>query len=300
MFNKLVIIEQINIPDTHIDKLNEIAKKVIYYKDLPNSDEEIITRIDDADAVLLSYTSYINKNILEKCKNIKYIGMCCSLYSPESANVDIKTANELGVVVKGVRDYGDAGVAEYIIHELVEFLQGYKQYKWDNIGYEITDLKCGVIGLGTSGTLIAKTLKFFNAEVSYYSRTRKEHIEQELDIKYQSLNDLCKESEAIFLALNKNVLLLQKEQFDLMKHKCMLFNTSIGPGFDVNALKQWLNDENHFFFGDTLATIGDLSLWNLPNTFTINKSSGGQTYQAFIRLGDKVLANIYEFLKTNK
>ena len=101
MFNKLVIIEKINIPDTHIDKLNEIAKKVIYYKDLPNSDEEIITRIDDADAVLLSYTSYINKNILEKCKNIKYIGMCCSLYSPKSANVDIKTANELGIVVKG-------------------------------------------------------------------------------------------------------------------------------------------------------------------------------------------------------
>lgn len=300
MFNKLVIIEKINIPDTHIDKLNEIAKKVIYYKDLPNSDEEIISRIDDADAVLLSYTSYINKNILKRCKNIKYIGMCCSLYSPESANVDIKTANELGIVVKGVRDYGDAGVAEYIIHELVEFLHGYKQYKWDNIGHEITDLKCGVIGLGTSGTLIAKTLKFFNAEVSYYSRTRKKHLEEKLNITYKELNTLCKESEAIFLALNKNVFLLQKEQFDLMKHKCMLFNTSIGPGFDVNALKEWLKDENHFFFGDTLATIGDLSLWNLPNTFTINKSSGGQTYQAFIRLGDKVLANIYEFLKTNK
>ena len=73
MFNKLVIIEKINIPDIHIEKLNAVAKEVIYFKDLPNSDEEIIKRIDDADAVLLSYTSYINKNILENCKNIRIV-----------------------------------------------------------------------------------------------------------------------------------------------------------------------------------------------------------------------------------
>ena len=143
--------------------------------------------------------------------------MCCSLYNPESANVDINYANSLGITVKGVRDYGDEGVAEYIIHELVEFLQGYKGFKWDNIGHEITGLKCGVIGLGTSGTLIAKTLKFFKAEVSYFSRTRKPHLEKEIGIDYKDLNELCKESEAIFLALNKNVFLLQKEQVDLMK-----------------------------------------------------------------------------------
>ena len=300
MFNKLVIIEKINIPDIHIEKLNTVAKEVIYFKDLPNSDEEIIKRIDDADAVLLSYTSYINKNILENCKNIKYIGMCCSLYSASSANVDILTASKLGITVKGVRDYGDEGVAEYVIHELVGFLQGYKGYKWDNIGHEITGLKCGVIGLGTSGTLIAKTLKFFKADVSYYSKTRKEALEKEFGFTYKDLNTLCCDSKAIFLALNKNVLLLQKEQFDLMKDKCILFNTSIGPGFDTLALSEWLKNEKHFFFGDTLATIGDNSLWDLPNTFTINRSSGGNTYQAFHRLGDKVLNNIYEYLNSNK
>ena len=300
MFKKLVIIEKINILDIHIEKLNTVAKEVIYFKDLPNSDEEIIKRINDADAVLLSYTSYINKNILENCKNIKYIGMCCSLYSASSANVDILTANQLGITVKGVRDYGDEGVAEYVIHELVGFLQGYKGYKWDDIGHEITGLKCGVIGLGTSGTLIAKTLKFFKADVSYYSRTRKEALEKEFGFTYKDLNTLCIDSEAIFLALNKNVLLLQKEQFDLMKDKCILFNTSIGPGFDTLALSEWLKNEKHFFFGDTLATIGDNSLWDLPNTFTINRSSGGNTYQAFHRLGDKVLNNIYEYLNSNE
>jgi lactate dehydrogenase-like 2-hydroxyacid dehydrogenase len=297
MFKKLVIIEPINMLPMHVEKLNEIAKEVIYYKDIPANDDVIISRIDDADAVLLSYTSSINKYVLESCKTIKYIGMCCSLYSPEAANVDILTANELGITVKGIRDYGDEGVAEYIIHELVEFLQGYKEFKWDNIAHEITGLKCGVVGLGTSGTLIARALKFFKANVSYYSRTRKPELEAEYGFEYKDLNTLCKESEAIFLALNKNVFLLQKEQFDLMQGKRILFNTSIGPGFDVDALTEWLKQDNHFFFGDTLATAGNLDLWNLPNTFTINRSSGGKSYQAYVRLGEKVLNNIYEYLK---
>ena len=297
MFNKLVIIEPINVLEEHIEKLSKFAKKVIYFNNsLPENDEEIISRIDDADAVLVSYTTLINSYVLENCKNIKYIGMCCSLYSEESANVDIKKAKELGIVVKGVRDYGDEGVAEYIVYQLVSFLQGYNGFYWDNIGHEITNLKCGVVGLGTSGTLIAKTLKFFKADVSYYSRTRKEHLEKELNINYKDLNSLCRDSEAIFLALNKNVLLLQKEQFDLMIGKRILFNTSIGPGFNVEALKEWLKDKDHYFFGDTLLTAGDTSIWNLENTFTINRSSGGRTFQAFQRLGDKVIENIISYL----
>lgn len=297
MFKKLVIIEPINMLDIHKEKLKEIAFEVIEYNTLPCDDNEIIKRISDSDAVLLSYTSSINAYVLDNVKNVKYIGMCCSLYSKESANVDIIKAESLGITVKGIRDYGDAGVAEYVIHELVEFLGGYKKYYWDNLPHEITDLKCGIIGLGTSGTLIAKTLKFFGAEVSYYSRTRKPHLEEEIGIIYKDLNSICCESEAIFLALNKNVLLLQKEHFDLMTGKKILFNTSIGPGFDHVALKNWLQDENHFFFGDTLATAGDDTIWELENTFTINRSSGGKTLQAYKRLGEKVLQNIYDFLE---
>lgn len=295
MFNKLVIIEAINMLDIHLNKLKELANEVIYYKDIPSSDDEIIKRIADADAALLSYTSQINEYVIKNCPNLKYIGMCCSLYSEESANVDISYAAKKGIVVKGIRDYGDEGVAEYVIHELVEFMQGYKELKWDKYPHEISALKCGVVGLGTSGTLIAKTLKFFNADVSYYSRTRKTLLEKEYGFKYLSLNDLCQNCDAIFLALNKNVLLLDKEQFDLMQGKKVMFNTSIGPGFKQEPFEKWLECEDHFFFGDTLATIGNPILWNKKNTFTINRSSGGKSYEAYYRLGQKVIKNIKDY-----
>ena len=82
-----------------------------------------------------------------------------------------------------------------------------------------------------------------------------------------------------------------------MQGKKILFNTSIGPGFDPQALKQWLTNKEHFFFGDTLLTAGDNSIWDLENTFTMNRSSGGKTYQAFLRLGEKVIINIKEYLE---
>ena len=73
MFNKLVAIEAINIFDKHKEELKEYAKEVILYQDLPSDDYEIINRIGDADAVLLSYTSSINSYVLDNVKNVKYI-----------------------------------------------------------------------------------------------------------------------------------------------------------------------------------------------------------------------------------
>ena len=299
MFNKIVIIEKINMLECDLKRLNDLSKEVIYYTDLPKNDDEIIKRIDDADCVLLSYTSKINEYVIINYKNIKYIGMCCSLYSKDAANVDIDAAEKKGITVKGIRDYGDEGVIEYIIHELTEFLQDYKNLRlWDEYPQELSSLNCSVIGLGTSGTLIAKALKFFGCRVSYYSRTRKMDIEKELGITYKNLNSCVKDSDAIFLALNKNVLLLDKEQFDLMNGKKILFNTSIGPGFKQEPFEEWLKCDKHFFFGDTLPTIGNQKLWELPNTFTINRSSGGKSYQAYKRLGDKVIKNIVDFLNS--
>ena len=51
--------------------------------------------------------------------------MCCSLYSEESANVDIAYARHQGIKVLGIRDYGDRGVVEYVLHELTGLLHGF-------------------------------------------------------------------------------------------------------------------------------------------------------------------------------
>ena len=112
MFEKLVAIEPVSLIPSAEEKLHDYAKEVVLYRDIPADDEEIVRRIGDADAVLVSYTSRIGKNVIEQCPNIRYIGMCCSLYSEASANVDIAFARTRNIQVLGIRDYGDRGVVE--------------------------------------------------------------------------------------------------------------------------------------------------------------------------------------------
>ena len=108
---KLVAIQPVSILEENKEKLKEFCEEIIFFDSQPESAEEIVERIGDADAVFVSYTHAIGEEILAKCPNLVYIGMCCSLYSEESSNVDIAYAREHGITVTGIRDYGDEGVA---------------------------------------------------------------------------------------------------------------------------------------------------------------------------------------------
>ena len=292
MFEKLVAIEPVSLIPSAEKELFQYAKEVVLYDDIPADDEEIIRRIGDADAVLLSYTSRIERPVLERCPNIRYIGMCCSLYSEASANVDIAYARTKGIKVLGIRDYGDRGVVEYVLHELTGILHGFGMPMLRDEPVEIYGLKVGIVGLGVSGRMLADALSFLGADISYYSRTRKPDAEQ-ASMTYKPLNQLLQDSEVVFTCLNKNVLLLGKEEFAQLGSGKVLFNTSIGPGFDSAALEQWLALPGTYFFCDTRAAAGPVGedFFARENVHCANVSAG-RTKQAFVLLSQKVLANI--------
>lgn len=292
MFQKLVAIEPISLIPSAEQALNKYAKEVILFQDIPSDDNEIARRIGNADAVLLSYTSRITRSALEQCPNVKYIGMCCSLYSPESANVDINYAQTRGITVTGIRDYGDEGVVEYAISELVRCLHGFGQSPWDNMPREITGLKAGIIGLGKSGGMIADALKFFGADVSYFARSEKPEA-KEKGYRFLPLKDLLAENEVIFCCLNKNTVLLHEEEFKYLGNKKILFNTGLSPAWDEQPFLRWLDGDN-LCFCDTTGALGGDHLLSHPHIRCMQVSTG-RTRQAFDRLSEKVLANLSEY-----
>ena len=292
MFQKLVAIEPVSLIPSAEKELFQYAKEVVLFDDIPADDDEFVRRIGNADAVLLSYTSRIGRAVLERCPSIRYIGMCCSLYSEESANVDIAFARTKGIRVLGIRDYGDRGVVEYVLHELTGLLHGFGMPMLHDEPVEITGLKVGIVGLGVSGKMIADALAFMGADISYYSRTRKPEAEQ-AGMTYKPLADLLRDSEVVFTCLNKNVLLLGSEEFAQLGAGKVLFNTSIGPGFDSAALEQWLELPGTHFFCDTRAAAGPVAegFFARENVHCQNVSAG-RTKQAFVLLSQKVLANL--------
>ncbi len=243
MFHKLVAIEPVSLVPSAEKELYSFAEEVILFPDVPAGDEEVAARIGDADAVLLSYTSRITREALEKCPNVKYIGMCCSLYSPESANVDIRYANERGITVTGIRDYGDEGVVEYVISELVRCLHGFGQEPWDGMAREITGLKVGIVGLGKSGGMIADALNFLGADITYYARSVKQD---------------AAEKGYRFLPLDENpIYKLNKEDFERIY--------GINPDlilFDINSR----NSSN----ANNLFTINTSTLTQAGNTISLS------------------------------
>ncbi|PRY52780.1 lactate dehydrogenase-like 2-hydroxyacid dehydrogenase [Arcticibacter pallidicorallinus] len=302
MFRKLVAIEPLNLIPSAEEKLHAFAREVIMYQDIPSNAEEMALRIGDADAVLLSYTSQLRKDALEKCPDIKYIGMCCSLYSPESANVDIVYANSREIVVTGVRDYGDEGVVEYVISELVRCLHGFGENKdgtqaqpWDGVPREITRLKTGIVGLGKSGGMVADALKFFGADIAYFSRSEKAEA-KEKGYRFLPLADLLSQSEVVITCLNRNTVLLHEKEFEHLGNHKILFNTGLSPAWDEAPFAKWIEGDNRCYC-DTAPALGDERFLNHPNVRCMGVSVG-RTRQAFDRLSEKVLANITSYIKT--
>ena len=161
---------------------------------------------------------------------------------------------------------------------------------------EITDLPVGIVGLGTSGGMIAQAMQFMGAKVSYFSRTRKPDWEKN-GFSYLPLKELLAGSQVVFTCLNKNVILLGKEEFEALGQGKILFNTSIGPSHEIDALSEWLAGEKNYFVCDTEGALGDPSgqLLAHPQVFCAGVSVG-RTRQAFVLLSRKVLDNIRAYL----
>ena len=298
-FKKIVVVDNCGLTPEIIEKINELSVEPIkLYLDIPVSDAVIVERISDADCVLVSWQTKISEHVLRSVKSVKYIGMCCSLYDEKSANVDISEARRRGIVVKGVRDYGDEGSVEFIFSQLIFLLKGMGAHKWRNESTELTNKKIGIIGFGTLGKLVARTAQHFGMEVYYYSRTRKVDLETD-QLKYLPLDEMMRVCDIVSTHLPRNTRILSAKEFKIKKKNSILINTSIGLTFDKDAFVDWItNDRTSYAIFDGCGYDESVREFKeIENVIIFNQSSGF-TFEARQRLSEKVLDNMIEFLGT--
>lgn len=296
-FKKIVCIDQSKLNEEALKELQELSEeKIEVYSDYPEEKKEIIHRIGDADAMIVSWKTEIDEEVIDACPNLKYIGMSCSLYDDESANVAVNYARKKNLEVTGIFDYGDPGVAEFIISELIQLLNGYKGKQWKKDPREVTDLKIGIIGLGVTGKLLADCLLPFGADLYYFSRSRKKDYEAK-GVKYLELKELLNTVEVISFHLPKNVSLMGEKEFSTFGNGKILINTSLGLPFDEKAFQNWLKKGNNFaiFDGDGKSNLSEKSLKN-SKLIASNKSAGWSA-QTQERRSQKVLQNLKQALQ---
>ena len=210
-FKKIVAVDETLLNEEALQQLQKLGEEVVVYHDFPQDEHIVTERIGDADCLLVSFRTPIRKSVLDACRNIQYIGMCCTLYNPESCNVDVIEAQRRGITVLGVKDYGDEGVVEYVISELVRLLHGFGGIRWRKESTELTRRKIGIIGMGKTGRMVADALKFFGAEVSYFSRHRKADADN-AGFVYMALDELLDKNEIICTCIPRNNYLLGKRE----------------------------------------------------------------------------------------
>lgn len=296
-FQKITIIDSCGLTQPVLEQITALSKlPIVIYHDDPANDSEILNRISDSDCVLVSWRTKVNAEVIKAAPNLKYIGMCCSLYDEKAANVDIAQARLQGIVVKGVRDYGDDGTLEFIFAELIYLLKGLGTQKWQPQNRELRGKTMGIIGMGTLGTMVARTAKHFGMNVYYFNRSRKPELEAE-GFEFLPLNELMARCDVISLHLPKNSIVLGEAEFRNKKPNSILVNTSIGLTFDKNAFLNWIeNDPTSFaiFDGPGVGEHFD-EFSKFPNVI-LSKPSSGFTLEAQSRLSEKVLANMQNFL----
>ena len=295
-FDQIVCIDDTGLTAEGYIELQKYSKnKVIRFSDNPTSTKEVIERIGKADCALVSWKTTISGEALQTAKHLKYVGMCCSLYGASSANVDIKTAQTLKIAVRGIRDYGDEGVVEFIFAQLIFLYKGLAKYQWGDEPTELVGKTLGIIGLGTTGQMVAHAANSFKMPVLYFSRTRHRELEKEY-LKYVSLESLLATADVVTTHLPKRTYLLGNREFNRMKPGSILVNTSLGPTFDAAAFHNWIEQRKNYAIFDADGASGHAdSFAKYPNVILSDKVAG-RTAEARVRLTEKVTANIRDYL----
>lgn len=291
-FNKIVAVDNLGLIQEAYDKLNDYGIKIIFYSSKINEDDKLIEIIDDAECLLVSWDTVINKNVIENCKNLKYIGMCCSLFEGKSSNVDVHVAREKGIVVLGVNGYGD-NVSEFVISELIRLIHGYGTKQWKEREEELLGQKIGIIGLGATGSMLADSLNFFGADVYYYNRSKKEGI----NAKYLKLDELLETVDIVSTHLPQNTFILNKEKLERFGNNKIIINTSIGPTYVFEDMKEWLLNDGNYLISDRVGAGSYINeLKNIKNVIYTDKVSA-KTIQMDTRLSNSVIENIEYAIK---
>lgn len=241
-FKKLVVLDKVTMQGSQERELKELAEETEIFKDNPKNKKEAIERIGKADAIITSWVD-IDREVLDSCPNLKYIGVWATGYSW----IDTEHAKKKGVTVTNVPGYATESVVELVFSQLISLLRKTRQadeaarkgkFEFEKfMGEELKGKILGIIGLGRIGTRVAEIAKAFGMDIIYFSRTRKPEQESK-GIRYENLKDLVKKADIITLHASSGENLIIPELIKETKKGTIIINMGIGGAVNEEALME--------------------------------------------------------------
>lgn len=151
-----------------------LAKNFILEEDFTSSYDEVCSKIQNYEGVIIRSRIPLDKNFLEKAKNLKFIARV----GAGMENIDIPVAEKLGIQLINSPEGNRDSVAEHVIGMLLILMnrlfiasQEVKNGIWlreENRGDELLGKTVGLIGYGNMGKATAKRFSGFGCKVIFY------------------------------------------------------------------------------------------------------------------------------------
>ncbi len=288
----------------------EALGDVRFYDTVPH--DKLAEVIADSDAVICN-KAQITDEIMEKCKNLRYIGLFATGYN----NIDIYAAKRRGITVCNVPGYSTDSVVQHAFSMILHFACRTDDYAasvargdWANsetfsyLAFPTSELRgktLGIFGFGTIGKAMATVGKAFGMKILAVS-----HRPMTYDgVEFIDADTLFARADYLTLhcpLTDETRGLVNSRTLSLMKPSAVLINTARGGVVEEAALTEALKNGTIRGAGIDVLDIEPMyknhHYLTAPNCY-ITPHVAWAAYEARVRLIDIVAENIRAFASEN-
>ncbi|ROH98694.1 hydroxyacid dehydrogenase [Chryseobacterium sp. G0240] len=224
-----------------------LAKNFILEEDFTSSYDEICDKIQNYDGIIIRSRIPLDKNFLERGKNLKFIARV----GAGMENIDIPVAEKLGIQLINSPEGNRDSVAEHVVgmllvimHRLFIASREVKNGIWkreENRGDELLGKTIGLIGYGNMGKATARRFSGFGCKVIFHDILPGLSDEFATQV---SLEELKQSADVLSLHIpltSETHYLIDETFIKEMKNDFYFINTARGKNVEtkslVNALK---------------------------------------------------------------
>ena len=231
------------------ERLRQLGE-VHIYDSRALADEELLSRIADADIVLnIRVTSVFSRNVMKNCPRLKLI----SIYGVGYDNIDMQAASELNITITNTPGYSAVAVSEMslslmlaVARRIVQNDRNIRAGRWAR-GYssQLYGKTLGVIGTGNVGQRMIQLGKAVGMNVIAWTLNPSSERAAQYGVEFVTLDELMRDSDVVsihVLGVPQAYNLIGKRELMLMKPTAILINTARGSIVNEQALVEALRN----------------------------------------------------------
>jgi len=210
-----------------------------------NLNQHNISKIKHTEILSVFVHSEINPETINRLKKLKFINTMSTGYD----HIDQKMCSQIGIPISNVPLYGENTVAEFTFALILELSRktrlAINKTKKDDFtiseleGFDLKNKTLGVIGPGEIGQNVIKIANGFGMKVIANGRKKDKKLEDKLNFRFTSLENLLKKSDIITLHVplnEKTRHMINSQNIKKIKPGAFLINTSRGAVIETKAI----------------------------------------------------------------